>query len=187
MPDWEGSRSCAPRCTAGKPLTDISSLGRSKDPLGWFKDKASALKSLLPSHGDTKVTVDHALVKVGERPFAQGNLRFARHGMVKFVGASGEDGKWRGLVLKDFKMVKDDASKDAYLKEMEASTVANALAKAFVADQSPPIKIRYAESPVISVQREENPRALLLRRGEARGRVHQVLEQHGVLQPVHAQ
>ena len=157
MPDWDALPELRAEVYSSKPLTDISSLGRSKDPLGWFKDKASALLSLLPGHGDTKVTVDHALVKVGEQPFAQGNLRFARHGMVKFVGASGEDGKWRGLVLKDFKMVKDDASKDAYLKEMEASTVANALAKAFVADQSPPIKIRYAESPVISVQREGKP------------------------------
>ena len=75
-----------------------------------------------------------AAVKVAPQPFAEGNLRFARKGKLQL----GDGSAWVDVVLKDYKRKKDDADKEAYLRDMESVTVAGALAKAFCDKHAPP-------------------------------------------------
>ena len=159
-PDWGSEPALRAEVYSNEPVADVSSLGdASKGTLGWIKAKAGALFGLAAASGGgggggggdkaaTKTAA--AAVKVAPQPFAEGNLRFARKGKLQL----GDGSPWVDVVLKDYKRKKDDANKEAYLRDMESVTIACALAKAFNEKMAPPAasRLRYVESPVLCVK-----------------------------------
>jgi len=105
----------------------------------------SLMKSITGIGADDKKT----LIKVAPEPFAKGNVRFARHGLIR-VGEA-----WRDCVLKDFLRKGGNAhSKEKYLESIEESTVARALADEFNKQMKPPreSKIGFILSPVVAIK-----------------------------------
>ena len=186
-PNWAALPELPAEVWRNEALTDVASLAdTSRGTLGWAKAAASVLFSYVPGLAmagtRTKATMSNASVKVAAQPFAQGNaLRAARQA---------QGGRRLGRLRAQGHKKKSATRARGYLQDVEENTIACALAKAFNAAHAPPkgSQLRYVEPSDHGAAgggrgRQGDGRTLLLCRGEARRRVHQVLQQPGLLEP----